>query len=128
MITDLTGLDSIRGRILRVKQEVFETIGCLYAEHVSRMHGWVSFSAYLNGALPLPKLLAAQTGMLARGPRPLIEAYRAVLEGSGHRCNVLSGEPAVGNSVEGPYGLILGSSYVVASAFEAEILGESAAL
>lgn len=104
--------------------DAYGAIGRLYAEHTSKVHGWISFDAFLNKSMPLPQLLAAPSGILARGPRPLLETYQTVLEEAGCRCSLVHGEPAEEGARDDLSVFIFGSSYVVASDFEAELLGK----
>jgi hypothetical protein len=60
-------------------------VGQLWAAHSDLAGDWIPFERYLNGELPLAKLLASGSGLLATGPDFLISAYAAVLERNGCR-------------------------------------------
>lgn len=99
----------------------FGTIGRLQARHEALVHGWIPFDAFLNSAVPLPKLLSSPAGMLARGPRALITAYQDVLEQAGSACSVLDqGRFPDADADDAPKLLLLGKSYLVATSFAAE--------
>lgn len=96
----------------------FGTIGRLHARHEALAHGWIPFATFLNTAVPLHELLSSPAGMLARGPRTLIAAYRDVLETSGARCSVLD-HGHFEDADDGPQLLLLGKSFIVAASFDA---------
>lgn len=96
----------------------FGVIGRLHARHEALAHGWIPFATFLNAAVPLHDLLSSPSGMLARGPRALIAAYRDVLETAGARCSVLD-HGRFEDSDDCPRLLLLGKSFIVAASFDA---------
>lgn len=54
-------------------------IGGLWKAHRETCDGWIPFDRYLNLQLPLEELLRADSGVLAQGPRFLLEAYASEL-------------------------------------------------
>lgn len=101
----------------------YDTIGKLFARHEALAYGWIPFGAFFNGAVPLPKLLASEHGMLARGPQAPITAYQDVLERAGTQCSVLKQGRGVDLDPEaGPKLLVLGRSYIIGGTFSAELV------
>lgn len=108
--------------------DVHATIGRLEVANSTAGRGWIAFGALFNEATPLHVLLASGSGLLAKGPLPVITAYREVLEAAGLRCSPLNQGPmSLPGSNASPRALILGRSYVIAAEFGAsEIPPDSA--
>ncbi len=103
-------------------RDVHATIGRLHEAHASAGRGWISFDALFNEEMPLHDLLTSGSGLLARGPVPVIRAYQEVLEADGLRCSVINQGSMAIDGVESPRVLIMGRSYVVATEFSAELV------
>jgi hypothetical protein len=109
-----------------VPTNIPEVMGDLFIRHVEVFGNWIPFARFLNRRPGgLPDLLKMHSGMLADGPRTMIEKYASVLtaHGIGHSVRptqlprVLDGakwqEPATNAKA-----LILGGAYVVADSFD----------
>ena len=59
-------------------------LGRLWAAHREIADDWIPFDRYFNDAMPLHELLAQPSGLLAPGPKFLIDAYTDALEQSGY--------------------------------------------
>jgi hypothetical protein len=66
---------AFRGR----PEEPRAVVGALWEAHLAATDGWFPFDAFFNGNLPLAELIAAGGGILAEGPRSVLEAYSAAL-------------------------------------------------
>jgi len=109
-------------------RDVHATIGRLHAAHVSASLGWIPFDALLNEEMPLHGLLSVGSGLLARGPAPVIRAYQEVLEADGLRCSALNqGSMGTAGGPDNPQALILGRSYIVGTGFSAELVDHASA-
>lgn len=96
-------------------------LGQLAARHLALTHGWLPFGACFNAAVPLTKLLSSSLVMFAEGPKPLIAAYQEILQAAGARCSVIShGSMLSADAPDGPQLLLLGRSFMIAEAFDAE--------
>ncbi|MCD9016719.1 hypothetical protein [Parachryseolinea silvisoli] len=51
----------------------------LYRIHGKKYGDWIRFGCYFNGGLDLVKLLSSRNGLLAQGPKDILEAYARVL-------------------------------------------------
>jgi hypothetical protein len=99
----------------------------LWEAHRSVTDLWHPFEAFFNMGLPLAELLASSSGILAEGPRPLLERYASVLHAHGMTPS-LFGERSPKRWLDGAWqaepsdlrALILGDSYVVGAGFEVE--------
>ena len=102
--------------------DVHATIGRLEVAHSTAGRGWITFGALFNEETPLHVLLASGSGMLAKGPLPVITAYREVLEAAGLRCSALNqGSMSLPDVNASPRALIMGRSYVIAAEFGAQL-------
>lgn len=102
--------------------DVHATIGRLEVANSTAGRGWIAFGALFNKETPLHVLLASGSGLLARGPSPMIKAYRGVLETAGLRCSALNqGSMSLPDTNTSPHVLVMGRSYIVATAFGAEL-------
>ncbi len=93
--------------------------GALMESHRNLVGDWIPLERFVN-SLPggLSALLASSCGLLAVGPRSLIDVYSAVLARRNIRWSVLPGlKPEASGSLRA---LILESSYVVAEGFSEE--------
>jgi len=87
---------------------------------------WFSFSEYLNG-MDLRELLASGSGILAEGPRVVLDAYASVLESHGISTSIFA-ERAPSYFRDGAWQpersdlqvLLLPPSYIIGAGFEAE--------
>jgi hypothetical protein len=102
-----------------------ELIGALLAEHRASCGNWTSLDSHLqdNAAAAL----AGGSGLLARGPRKLLEHYATVLERHGVEPSIVGGMPfqELRGGKRQPRtrpaeALLLGSSFVVADSFTAK--------
>ncbi|MBB5060813.1 hypothetical protein HDF16_005549 [Granulicella aggregans] len=59
--------------------DVYAATGALYEAHRHATDDWFGLETQLNGGLKLSQLLSAGNGLLARGPIPLLTAYKDVL-------------------------------------------------
>lgn len=100
-------------------EEITQVIGDLWLAHRDECDDWISFDAYLR-ANDLPDLLADGSGLLAEGPRFLLQAYAATLVQHGIKATLVAERPfRRWDGVEWPPGeaieaLHFGDSYVVA--------------
>jgi hypothetical protein len=58
-------------------------IGQLWVAHRALVDDWIPFDRYFNDAMPLRRLLAANSGILAAGPRFIMNEYARVLKENG---------------------------------------------
>ena len=99
-------------------------VAAMWARHLAMVGGWIPFGEYLNvfdPAAPLVSLLAAGGGVIANGPRPLMEAYAEVLRDHQLDARLLVG-PRLGLAEGEPNDfaiLLFGKSYVIGSGFTA---------
>jgi len=56
-----------------------QVVGALYERHMKTTGGWLGFNKFTNGEATLTKLLSSNSGKIARGPVPLLQAYQEVL-------------------------------------------------
>ena len=73
-----------------------EIIGRMFEAHQSVLGTWRPFESYISATTAI---LASGCGLLARGPRPLLEVYQASLHGVLDVYFAPSHMPAGGNSV-----------------------------
>src|SRR5512146_1372041 len=99
-------------------------IGDLYLAHQRTTQGWLALEDYLNSLLDVETLLASGNGIIAEGPKPLLEAYASVLRA--HECtySFIAERPPRrwlgGQWQDEPLALkalLCGTSYVVAPTF-----------
>ena len=98
-----------------------QIVGALYEQHMKITGGWFSFNQFTNGEIALTKLLSSNSGKIARGPVPLLQAYQEVLNDFKIKNSILEPRPSKrwenGMWVENttPFQLLLlGKSYVIA--------------
>jgi hypothetical protein len=106
-------------------------LGAIYATHMRLTNGWLELGDLLNANVAVETLLSGVAGLLATGPKRLIEAFSAELAEHGyepstiareHRRSVAlsSGAFAVRTFDPDCAALTIGSSYVVGRLFSAE--------
>lgn len=109
-------------------------LGEIYATHMRLTNGWVQLSDLLNPEVAADTLLSGPGGLLATGPKRLIEAFSQVLSAHGYEHSTLarehrrsvalsSGSFAVRTFQPDCAALTIGSSYVVGRRFSAERSG-----
>lgn len=81
---------AFRGRAAQTQSAV----GALWLAHASVTQGWIPFGRYLNPWVELGDLLASGSGVLADGPRPLLERYAAALSDQQVDTTVFKERPA----------------------------------
>jgi len=101
----------------------FEVIGALWEEHRTSCGRWTALDAHLRADAVVA--LQAGRGLLARGPRRVLERYARILEQHGMDPSVVGGQPFAEwrngqwqPRAQPPEALLLGRSYVVADRFE----------
>jgi hypothetical protein len=98
----------------------------LWEAHRAVTDLWHPFEAFFN-PVPLVELLASNTGLLAEGPRSLMERYADVLRAHGIEPSLFGERPAL-RWLDGAwqpefpnlYAFILGKSFVVGAGFEVQ--------
>jgi hypothetical protein len=102
-----------------------DLIGALLVEHRDRCGNWTSLDSHLQDNADAA--LAGGNGLLASGPRELLERYAAVLERHGLEPSIVGGRPfdEFRDGKRQPRtrpveALLLGSSFVVADSFSAK--------
>jgi len=107
-----------------------ELIGELFEGHKELVDDWIPFERFLSQQPGgLPKILSAQSGMLASGPQSIIRKYAGILTRhtvahsvrSTQMPKVWDGEKWIQPDLM-PQALILDNSYVVAESFDAQRL------
>jgi hypothetical protein len=100
-------------------------VGRLWSAHEGVAKGWIPFGSYLNPEVELSELISLGFGMLARGPKFMIDAYSNVLGDAGMNPNPsaarspkLRRNNAWVELAEPLAVLIIGTSFVVAESFE----------
>ena len=97
-----------------------DVVGGLFSAHRDLVDDWIAFDRYLNLSRPLEELLVSGSGMIATGPRFLLQAYANVLDRAGMEASLV--DVAKAQRVPPLHVAHLGESYVVARRFEAERL------
>ena len=112
---------SFRGRPAEPRLLVADLWNC----HQALLAEWVSFMAFLSPQMPLQELLAAGSGILAEGPRSVLEAYAEILAGHGLESSLLAERPSVRWTATGWQPeradlqvFVAGESYVVGAGFD----------
>lgn len=98
--------------------------GDLWLAHRAATADWFAPESFFNPNVSLVILLEAGSGLLAEGPRSILEAYEEVLSFHGVRCNRIGGHDPVrwknGSWMpesEALRVLVIGNSFVVAESF-----------
>ncbi|MEM9379965.1 MAG: hypothetical protein AAGB93_08435 [Planctomycetota bacterium] len=103
--------------------EAADTVaGALFAVHRERTEGHIPFERFLNLRIGLRELIASGDGLLADGPRFLLEAYADALERHGVRTNLSAPTDRRGEddgARDGCAALVIGEGVVVARSFDA---------
>lgn len=99
----------------------------MWARHLAVAGDWIPFGDYLNlfdQAAPVFSLLETGGGILASGPRPLMEAYAEVLHAHGLDPSFVGATRVGLRAGEAPdlAVLLFGESYVIGSGFTAQLL------
>jgi len=102
-------------------------VGTLWNTHEQATEGWIQLPHFLNPNLPLLQLIASGSGILAEGPRLLLDQYAKALEPHGLEFTRV-GERAPkrwegGRWQAEPSGLevlLFGDSFVIGQGFTAE--------
>ena len=119
--TDAQAQLAFRGR----PEQPWTVVGALWDAHRGATDGWFPFDGFLNRNVALPDLFAAEGGILAEGPRSVLDAYAQALQKCGlipslfgeHRpTRWLDGEKIPES--EDVAVMIIGKSYVVGTGFE----------
>ena len=100
-------------------------VGALWAAHRAVTEGWYPFEEFFNSNVPLPELVAAGGGILAEGPRPVLDAYANALSDHGVTPSIFGERPpqrwldgAWVPEAEGLAVVLMGESYVIGAGFE----------
>jgi hypothetical protein len=108
-------------------KDPYSILGRLYEEHRNVCDDWKPFDAYINRHWPSSELLAGGYGLLASGPKFLLECYSVILLKAGLNPRIANCMPAKywngSNWIDqsAPLKLLqFGESYVIAETFEAE--------
>ncbi|HET9365736.1 MAG TPA: hypothetical protein VFP71_12070 [Candidatus Angelobacter sp.] len=97
---------------LGIPTDIPAALHALQQAHEKLCSSWIPFSRYFH--VPLPDLLAAGHGLLARGPIELLEQYRSTLSQFGTSVSICSSYMPR-NDAEEIKVLFIGSSYIVGS-------------
>lgn len=73
-------------------------VGQLWAAHCRAADDWIPFDRYIHRAPDLGSLLSSRSGILAEGPRFLLEAYAAVLDENGCKPSTITGHERTGGA------------------------------
>ncbi|MGV8984391.1 hypothetical protein, partial [Clostridium sp.] len=110
-----------------ITENVSGLIGELYLEHLSITEGWIPLSKYLNDMIDIRELIEGKHGLLAEGPRNIIEDYSEVLNRFNINTSVISNVNVQYwdgfQWIKGPAPyciLIFGCSFVIAKEFREE--------
>lgn len=103
-----------------------EGVGALWLAHRSHADDWYPLERYVNTEVPLDALLAGGHGLLASGPRTLLEIYAEALRS-------LKCSPNVVASVAGPRHdhaelVHFGEAFVIFKSLDVERLGDRSAV
>jgi hypothetical protein len=100
-----------------------DAVGALAEAHWRHAGDWLSLDTFLNPQVEVAELLAAGIGVLAEGPRPLLEAYSVALRRHGVDASVIASETTSRRASTSPprRALLLTPSYIVGAGFEAEL-------
>jgi hypothetical protein len=108
-------------------------IGRLWLAHRKMADEMIPFDRYLNHELSLDELLASGSGVLAHGPRFLLDAYATELRTHNVEASVSAARPAryfrdgLWHEQQKPlFAMHFGDSFIVAEAFSSRRLGEEA--
>lgn len=100
-------------------------VGELWEAHCAVTDTWYPFEWFFNRGLPLAELLGTGGGVLAEGPRPVLDRYGAALASHGIEWSVLAERPplrwldgAWRPEPRGLHALVIGESYVVGAGFD----------
>lgn len=103
---------------LGVPTDIRAALHALQAAHEKVCDSWIPFRRFFHAPVPLPDLLAAGSGLLARGPAEVLELYRSTLSQFGTAVNICSSDTPRGDTA-GVKVLFVGSSYIVGSQWSA---------
>ena len=100
-------------------------VGDLWEAHRAATGAWYPFEWFFNRGLPLAELLATGGGVLAEGPRPVLDAYAAAVAAHSVESSILAERPPL-RWLDGAWqpepgrlrALVIGDSYVVAADFD----------
>ena len=113
--------DSASAFFSGIPLDVYAATGALYEAHRHATDDWFGLETQLNGELKLSQLLSAGNGLLARGPIPLLTAYKDVLSQYSVEVEIVGSYPPGGRMSseevqnrlrEESKALIIGGSYV----------------
>lgn len=113
--------DSASAFFSGVPTNTLAAIGAMVDAHWSAAKDWIRFTKYLNITTNLKDLLGSGTGLLARGPVPLLEIYKQALRDYGTEVQIIFpypyggrlGDPAMRTRLKTESkALLLGDSYV----------------
>ena len=101
---------------------VTDAVGALAEAHWRVAGDWVPFDAFLNPQVEIAELLAAGTGVVAEGPRPILEAYQVALRRHGIETSVSPDDFTRRRPLNRATlrALLLTPSYVIGTGFEAQ--------
>ena len=105
-------------------------VGALWEAHQAATDGWLPFDAFLNRNVPLAELIAAGGGILAEGPRSVLEGYAVSLREYGVFPSFV-GERNAARWIDGAWSpepadlgvLLIGESYVIGTSFDIARVG-----
>jgi hypothetical protein len=103
-------------------------VGALYKAHEEAVGSWLSFGSGINSASQISELLRSGSGLLARGPVPLLRTYKEALIPHGvdvsivgeHHLKFFDGVDRRSSDGEDVKALLLGNSYAVGIGWTAE--------
>jgi len=104
-------------------------VGALYKRHLELVGNWIPFGRFMNGNTV--EMIRGRYGLLAKGPIPLVEPYRRVLEGFNISAQTTEPKPAYYTNdefsglAEVAVLIFTKGSYVVAPKFNARRLREA---
>lgn len=114
--------DSASALFSGVPVNALAAAGALYQAHQKTARDWFRLTKHVNCQIEIVKLLNSGSGLLARGPIPLLEIYRDALREYGIDIQICSPHPPGGHLADTERQdwlrtevkvLLIGSSYVI---------------
>ena len=87
----------------------------LYKTHVERCDKWIDFGVYINAPEGIEKLCDSDSGLLASGPKRILEQYGKCLKIHGVKTKFIGEVPCDNKTLKL---LILGNSFFIGADFE----------
>jgi len=110
--------DSATAYFTGVPSNPLAAVGAVTEAHETAVNGWFTTAKYLNRSASLGDLLKSGSGMLARGPVPLLEAYKAALENYATEVQIIGRH---GRLRRESRALVTGRSYVIGMGWDFQI-------